>query len=72
MFTSPSADNDRPGLDMEERLAWYTLELRSSTGDAMLWSSGVLRRHTHGAMKICSGFICIPGGSSSQSLGFFR
>ena len=45
VFTSPSADNDRPGLDMEGRFAWYTLEIRSSAGDAMLWSSGVLRRH---------------------------
>ena len=46
MFTSPSADNDRPGLDMEGRLEpWYTMEFGSSAGDAMLWSSGVLRRH---------------------------
>ena len=71
MFTSPSADNDRPGLDMEERLAWYTLELRSSTGDAMLWSSGVLRRHTHGAMKICSGFFAFLEEVLHSLLGSF-
>ena len=45
MFTSPSADKDRPGLEMEGRFAWYTLEFKSSAGDAMLWSGGVLRRH---------------------------
>ena len=45
MFTSPLADNDRPGLDMEGRLPRYTLELRSSDSDAMLWSSQVLQRH---------------------------
>ena len=46
VFTSPSADNDRPGLNMEGRLEpWYTMEFGSSAGDAMLWSSGVLRRH---------------------------
>ena len=42
---SPSADSDRLGLDMVGRLVWYTLEFKSSAGDAMLWSSGVLRRH---------------------------
>ena len=45
MFTSPSADKDRPGLDTEGRFAWYTLEFKSSAGNAMLWSSGVLHRH---------------------------
>ena len=42
---SPSADSDRLGSDMVGRLVWYTLELKSSAGDAMLWLSGVLRRH---------------------------
>ena len=45
VFTSPSVNNDRPVLDMEGSLIWYALEFRSSTGDAMLWSSGVLQRH---------------------------
>ena len=40
MFTCPSADKDRPCLEMEGRFACYTLEFKSS-----LWSSGVLRRH---------------------------
>ena len=60
-FTSPSADNNRPGLDMHGRLAWYTLELRSSAGDAMLWSSGVLRRHNMARW-----------GSAPDSLHFWR
>lgn len=45
LFISPSVNNDRPVLDMEGSLIWYALEFRSSTGDAMLWSSGVLHRH---------------------------
>jgi len=43
---SPSADSDRLGLDMVGRLVWYTHEFKSSAGDAMLWSSGVLQRHS--------------------------
>ena len=32
-------------MDIEDRLPWCTVEFRSSDGDAMLWSSGLLRRH---------------------------
>ena len=42
---SPSAYRDRPGLETAGKLVWYTLEFKSSTGDGMLWSRGVLHRH---------------------------
>ena len=44
-FMSPSADKDRPSLETTGRLVWYTLEFKSSAGDGMLWSRGVLHRH---------------------------
>ena len=72
MFISPSTDNDRPGLDMEGRLAWYTLEFRNSADDAMLRSTlgccGGITWRDEDLARI----LCISGGGSSPSVRFSR
>ena len=56
---------------MEGRFAWYTLEFKSSAGDAMLWSRGCCEGITW-QDEDQHRILCISGGGSLQSVRFSR